>query len=68
MDLHSIVDFLVYLGHLIQVFFTNGFITLYIIAKHQFVIFLGVVAVAYLVIQENKYIIQSRTKIKKRLL
>lgn len=68
MDIHVIADFLLYLWDMIRIFFLNGFVTLFIIAKHQFFIFLGVIAVAYLVIQDMKYIEQSRSKIKKKLM
>ena len=68
MDFAYFGDFLLYLWDVITVFFMNGFITIYIIAKKQFVIFLGVAAVIYLMNQENEYIVQKSGRIKKRLM
>jgi hypothetical protein len=68
MDFSSFADFMIYLIDLIKVFFLNGFITLFIVAKQQFIIFIGVVAVVYLIMQENQYIVLAKTKIKKRIM
>lgn len=66
--MEALADFVVYIWDMAKVFFLNGFITLFIIAKKQFVIFLGVIAVFYLMLQENEYIATMSSKIKKRLM